>query len=409
MAQDLIVVKVERARALLAAARDATDAKQVSDMACAAEVYAKRQHLSEEVIRYATAVKVDAMTLMGEFLQATPKNKGAAAGGKKDGPRGTYLEPRDSNPTLASAGISKKESAEARALADLKKGAPELYEQVRGGQATVSQARAERKRQQRNADAQSEITAPLPILTTAGLWRVDQADGLEWLRSQPADSLNLVFGSPPHERGRHYREDGEDRGIVRTTEEWVEWMVQVYEASLKCCNGLVAFVVAGKTRNYSWSASPALLMAALIAKGITLRAPPLYRRVGIPGSGGPDWLRSDYEFVICATRGGKLAWSDSTAMGHVPKFKPGGFLSQRQQNGTWENDPTADGTPQLRPGENTCPIQSRDSRRGAGRGGTVAITPSATRSVHDQGPGRRFSSAKGRASLPQKRPSSFTA
>jgi hypothetical protein len=34
--------------------------------------------------------------------------KGAAGGGKKDGPRGTYTEPRDSRPTLAEAGIDKK-------------------------------------------------------------------------------------------------------------------------------------------------------------------------------------------------------------------------------------------------------------------------------------------------------------
>ena len=44
----------------------------------------------------------------------------------------------------------------------------------------------------------------------------------------------------------------------------------------------------------------------------------LYVRHGIPGSGGPDWLKSRYEWIVCATSGGKLPWSDNTAMGWTP-------------------------------------------------------------------------------------------
>jgi hypothetical protein len=40
-------------------------------------------------------------------------------------------------------------------------------------------------------------------------------------------------------------------------------------------------------------------MAALHEAGFKLRKPPIFQRVGIPGSGGPDWLRNDYEFVVC--------------------------------------------------------------------------------------------------------------
>src|SRR5262245_12670295 len=76
MSNDLIVVRVDQARLLLAEAKDATAAKRVMDLARAAEVYAKRQKLSEEVIQYAHAVKVDAMTLLGEFLKQGPKNPG---------------------------------------------------------------------------------------------------------------------------------------------------------------------------------------------------------------------------------------------------------------------------------------------------------------------------------------------
>jgi hypothetical protein len=75
-------------------------------------------------------------------------------------------------------------------------------------------------------------------------------------------------------------------------------------------------------------------MADLHRAGIHLRKPPAFCRVGIPGSGGPDWLRNDYEFVICATNGGRLPWSDNTACGHPPKWGPGGEMSHRVSDGT---------------------------------------------------------------------------
>jgi hypothetical protein len=101
------------------------------------------------------------------------------------------------------------------------------------------------------------------------------------------------------------------------------------QESLRVCKGLVAFVVQGRTRAYRWSATPALLMADLHRAGINLRNPPLYRRDGIPGSGGPDWLKNHYEWIVCATHGGKLPWSDPCAMGHPPLYGPGGPPSHR--------------------------------------------------------------------------------
>jgi site-specific DNA-methyltransferase (adenine-specific) len=144
--------------------------------------------------------------------------------------------------------------------------------------------------------------------------QIDQADCLEWFASQPAGSLHLVFGSSPYEDARTYGIDFTLRG-----EAWVAWMVQVFEAALRCCTGVVAFVVDGKTENFRWSATPALLMADLHRRGIHLRHPAIYERDGIPGSGGPDWLKNRFEFIVCATRGGQLPWSDPTAMGQPPK------------------------------------------------------------------------------------------
>lgn len=176
-----------------------------------------------------------------------------------------------------------------------------------------------------------------PVTAEGERFRVETADALDWFASLPEDSLDLVFGSPPYEDARLYLEGGHNVGIARDTEQWVEWMVRVYQAALRCCKGLVAFVVAGRTTDYRWSASPALLMADLCRKGIHLRCPPLYHRVGIPGSGGPDWLRNDYEFIVCAARPGRLAWSDNVALGEAPKYQPGGDPSHRRPDGSRVN------------------------------------------------------------------------
>ena len=142
-----------------------------------------------------------------------------------------------------------------------------------------------------------------------------------------------MFGSPPYEECRLYLEGGVNLGISRKTDAWVAWMVEVFQAAQAACKGLVAFVVAGQTKNYRWSAGPALLMAELHRAGMNLRNPPLYVRHGIPGSGGPDWLKSCYEWIVCTSQPGKLQWSDNVACGHKPLFGVGGEMSYRTLDG----------------------------------------------------------------------------
>ena len=308
------------------------DAKKVADYAHALEIYAKRQELSQDAIDYAHAVKVDAMTMMGEFLKTAEKRGPEHSRG--GGSSGSKREPLpDAPPTLAALGMGKRESSDAQALVEIKEEAPDLHDAVRAGQMTIPNARAAKKRREKKA-AEPE---PAAVVPTSSLWRIDKGDCLSWFAAQPADAFDLVFGSPPYEEARLYLEEGEDSGIARKTDEWVAWMVEVYQAALRCCTGLVAFVVEGSTKKYRWSAGPTLLMADLHRAGITLRKPPIYQRVGIPGSGGPDWLRNDYEFIVCATRGGPLPWSDNTALGSAPKYPKGGEPSHRRTNGSRVN------------------------------------------------------------------------
>ena len=153
-------------------------------------------------------------------------------------------------------------------------------------------------------------------------------DCLAEMAKMPDDSVGLVFGSPPYEDCRTY-----GIGFKLKGQEWVDWMVEVYRQSLRVCKGLVAFVVQGKTCKYKWSCTPAFLIADLHRAGFNVRNPPVFNRFGIPGSGSIDWLRSDYEWIVCVSHPGRLFWSDNTACGGAPKYKAGGKLTCRKKSG----------------------------------------------------------------------------
>lgn len=138
---------------------------------------------------------------------------------------------------------------------------------------------------------------------------------------------DLVFCSPPYEAQREYGID-----FTLSGNAWVQWAADRFEQCYQACDGLTAWVVAGHTKAFRWSAAPALLMAEMHRRGVVLRNPPVMHRVGVPGSGGPDWLRSDYEWIVSAAPG-RLPWSDNTAMGHAPKFAGGGACSNRTTDG----------------------------------------------------------------------------
>lgn len=157
---------------------------------------------------------------------------------------------------------------------------------------------------------------------------VVEGDCLSILQELPDNSVDLIFTSPPYESARRY----DDLDFNLSGKDYVRWALPRYLECVRVCRGLVAWVLEGRTRNFRWSAVPAMLMADLHRAGVKLRKPPIYQRVGIPGSGGPDWWRNDYEFVICSSKG-KLPWSDNTASGNPPKFKPGGQMSHRTVSG----------------------------------------------------------------------------
>jgi len=160
-----------------------------------------------------------------------------------------------------------------------------------------------------------------------------QGDCLEVMRGFRAGSVDLVMTSPPYEAARTYGIGFKLRG-----REYVHWAADRFMECLRVSRGLVVWVVEGQTRRREWSAMPMELAVEIKRRGAILRKPPIYYRFSIPGSGGPDYFRNDYEFCIVATaHKGKLAWSDNTACGHPPKWGPGGEMSNRLGNGARVN------------------------------------------------------------------------
>jgi len=160
-----------------------------------------------------------------------------------------------------------------------------------------------------------------------------EGDCLEVLRGFRAGSVDLCITSPPYEAARTYGIGFKLRG-----RDYIRWAADRFMECLRVTRGVVVWVIEGQTRGYEWSAAPMELAVELRRRGAVLRKPPVFYRIGIPGSGGPDYFRNDYEFCIVATaRKGKLPWSDNTACGHPPKWGPGGEMSNRVSDGTRVN------------------------------------------------------------------------
>ena len=110
------LTKYDAACHALAEARTVDEVKDMLDKTVAIQAYAK-QAKNRQMETDATEIRIRAERRLGEMLAEVPKNTGAAGGGKKTGPRGTFTEPRDTTPTLADIGVDKKLSARSQKLA----------------------------------------------------------------------------------------------------------------------------------------------------------------------------------------------------------------------------------------------------------------------------------------------------
>ena len=142
-------------------------------------------------------------------------------------------------------------------------------------------------------------------------------------------TFDLCFGSPPYLDARTYGIAAQ-RGCVA----WVDWMLDVVAECCRVTRGLVLINCAGVTRKWRYQPGPEMLLADWWRRGGECWRPAYWHRVGIPGSGGRQWLRADVEYVLAfKAKPGPIPWADNTACGHPPKWGPGGEMSHRLGDG----------------------------------------------------------------------------
>jgi N6-adenosine-specific RNA methylase IME4 len=112
----------DRARIALTEAKSVDEVKDIRDQAVAMAPYA-RQAKNRDLEADAVEIRMRATRRLDQMRQAQRDsvglNRGAAAGGGKNGPRGLLINPRDLRPTLASQGIDKSLAQQARVLGAL--------------------------------------------------------------------------------------------------------------------------------------------------------------------------------------------------------------------------------------------------------------------------------------------------
>lgn len=148
------------------------------------------------------------------------------------------------------------------------------------------------------------------------------------------DSVDLVIGSPPYADARTYGISAQ-----RKCQVWIDWMIDVTAEAVRVSRGLVIWICAGVTRDWCYWPGPEGLLYEWWKRGGRCWRPAYWHRVGIPGSGGKQWLRADIEYALCFTScRAAIPWADNTANGHPPKWAPGGEMSYRDSHGTRRNE-----------------------------------------------------------------------
>lgn len=161
-----------------------------------------------------------------------------------------------------------------------------------------------------------------PFFINADATRIPLAD----------DSVSLTMTSPPYMDARTYGINAH-----RNCEDWIAWMLPIVRELVRVTVGPVIVNCGGVTRDRTyWPGCEGLLYRAW-QDGIGCYRPAYWYRVGIPGSGGKDWLRADVEYCLCFKRPGALPHFDVSKIGHPPKWAPGGEMSHRLGSGARVN------------------------------------------------------------------------
>lgn len=310
------LAKISAAKTALLQASTFEDVLDIRDKAAAIQVYVKAAGEGLEAQNKAAEIRLRAERRAGEMLRDMDKAKNG----------------KSTATSLVALGISHNQSSRWQTEAKLNEDefdqiVNDCMEEKRELTQSLILSKAKSKRELKPKPRSKEASG----VKGDGTWKFMVGDCRKL--PFPDDHFDLVFCSPPYEAQREYG----DLKFNLAGEDWVKWAVECYTECLRVCKGLVAWVVEGFTDDFAYSSTPFLLMADLHRKGFKMRKPVVYKRNGIPGTGGPEWLRNDWEPIICATKSGRLPWADNKAMGSRPKQNKPRTATNRHKDGTRKN------------------------------------------------------------------------
>lgn len=177
------------ATTMLAEARTFKDAKNIRDLAAAAQEFARAKKLGTEAMNYATDIRLEAERLMGLKLIEARTNGTFGQGTYQNSQVGSSVQAAD-------LGISWNESAAAQVVASV----PDVEWQAKKESAIKAGAKSTRavarsvKRDQERARKQAEMAAQ-PAPGECGVWHGDMRE----VGTRIADnSVDLILTDPPY-------------------------------------------------------------------------------------------------------------------------------------------------------------------------------------------------------------------
>jgi len=270
MQNDMVLAKLDTARTALAEAKTIQETKHILDIAAAAEIYAKRQRLGEDAIRYATEIKMEALRQLGNMLKETPRNPGVRTAGKVMG--SPIVVPPIDIPTLAEMGLDKKTSKLAQDVASLP---PEEFVKVAAGVATLTQVQAEINAV-KNREARMEKLSAI-------------AQGNKPLGTAP-ERFPIVLADPPwlYDFQESHSREIENHYPTMPVED--------------ICNLPVFDIVTSDAVLFLWATSPKLPQAMMVVEAWRFTYKTSFVWVKDKIANG-YWCRGQHELLLVATKG----------------------------------------------------------------------------------------------------------
>lgn len=137
---DNALAKISNATRMLAEARTLSEVKKISDLAKAAQTYARAAELGQEAIDYATEIRFEAERKIGQMLEETPKAKGG-----KPYQKSTGLSDNPVEKTLKQMGFGKNASNRIRVVDSLTEA---QFNEVKTGRVKLNDVVREKKRKE---------------------------------------------------------------------------------------------------------------------------------------------------------------------------------------------------------------------------------------------------------------------